>query len=194
CPPRLFALAPLVVVRMRGPPETVRAAESRSGDEPRAERALIDRLRFILAVIATMASVFVVDDLVTPGHSLGAFFAFRVAGVILPLTGFFALRRPWAHRWPRELSVGIVAFAYLFVASAGMASPTGEYATTAFLFVGAALLTATVLPWGLGPQVVTVSLGASALLGVIVRKDGSFHALATDPPALLLIGFLLPAL
>jgi peptidoglycan/LPS O-acetylase OafA/YrhL len=114
----------------------------------RRERVLIDRLRFIFAIIASMAAAFVVEELVTAPHPFGAFLAFRVAGVVFPLVGFFVLRRPWAEAWARPLTIGIVCFAYLFVAAAGMASPTGEYATTAFLFVGAALLTATVLPWG----------------------------------------------
>jgi PAS domain S-box-containing protein len=74
-----------------------------------------------------------------------------------------------------------------------LASPTGEYVTTAMLFVGAALLTATVLPWGLGPQCGTVAIGAIALIAAILRKDGSLAVLATDPAAVVLMGFVLSA-
>src|SRR6185369_16545807 len=91
--------------------------------------------------------------------------------------------------WP--LTVAIVTCAYLIVAAAGVVSPTGEYATTAILFVGAALLTATVLPWGLWPQCVTVLVGAAALAAVILWRDGSIRVLATDPAAVVVMGFVL---
>jgi PAS domain S-box-containing protein len=152
---------------------------------------LIDRLRFILAVIASMASVFVVEDLLAANHLLSAFFAFRVSGVVLPSIGFFVLRQRWAEEWALPVTMAIVASAYLVVAAAGLVSPTGEYATTAILFVGAALLTATVLPWGLWPQCVTVLVGAAALAGAILWKDGSIRVLATDPAAVVVMGFVL---
>jgi PAS domain S-box-containing protein len=138
-----------------------------------------------------MASLFVVDELVTADRPLGAFFAFRVAGVVLPLLGCFVLSQRRVEAWAWPLTIAIVAFAYLFVAAAGMASPTGEYLTTAFLFVGAALLTATVLPWGWRPQGVTVAVGAVALMAAILRTDGSLAALTTDPAAVVMMGFVL---
>jgi PAS domain S-box-containing protein len=172
----------------------VQAANSQSGDEPSLQRQLIDRLRFILAIIASMASLFVVDEMVTADHPLGVFFALRVAGVALSLLGFFVLRQRWTEAWAWPLTIAIVAFAYLFVAAAGVASPTGEYATTAFLFVGAATLTATALPWGLGPQCLTVAIGAVALAAAILWKDGTLAALTTDPAAVVMMGFAFSAL
>ena len=168
-------------------------ADSRSGEQPSLQRQLIDRLRFILAIIASMASFFVVDELVTADHPLGAFFAYRVAGVALSLVGFVVLRQRWVEAWAWPLTNAIVAFAYLFVAAAGMASPTGEYVTTALLFVGAALLTATVLPWGWKAQCATVAVGAVALIPAILRKDGTLAALTTDPAVVGLMGFVLSA-
>lgn len=166
------------------------AANIQSG-EPSRQQQLIERLRFVLAVIATMAALFVLDDLVSGTQPLGAFFAFRVAGVVLPLLAVAILRRPGLEAWAWPLSMAIVAFAYLFVAVAGTASPTGEYLTTAILFVGAALLTGTLLPWGLGPQAATVAVGALALAAVIRWTDGSFAALTTDPAAVVMMGLVL---
>ncbi len=140
-----------------------------------------------------MASVFAVDELLTPQHPLGALFAFRVAGVVFALLGFIILRQRSVEAWAWPLTVGIVAFAYVFVAAAGMASPTGEYVTTAILFVGAALLTAAVLPWGLGAQCLTVAWGAAVLLAVILNQDGTLAVLATDPGAVIIMGFVLSA-
>jgi PAS domain S-box-containing protein len=171
----------------------VPTANHQAGDEPSLQRQLIDRLRFILAVIASMASLFVLDELLTAEQPLGAFLAFRVAGVVLPLSAFFVLRQRWVEAWAWPLTIGIVTFSYLFVAAAGLASPTGEYVTTAILFVGAALLTATVLPWGLGPQCVTVAVGALALTAAIRWTDGTLAALTTDPAAVVIMGFVLSA-
>lgn len=169
----------------------VHTANSQPDNEHSLQLQLIERLRFILAVIASMASVFVVDELVTADHPLGAFFAFRVAGAALASVGFVVLRQRWveASAWP--VTIAIVAFAYLFVAAAGVASPTGEYVTTAILFVGAALLTATVLPWGWRPQCFTVAVGSAVLAAAILWKDGSLGALATDPAAVVMMGFVL---
>jgi PAS domain S-box-containing protein len=169
------------------------AASTQSGDEPSQQRQLIDRLRFLLVIIATMASLFVIDQLVTADPPLGAFFAFRCGGVVLPLAAFFILRQQSLDAWARPLTIAIVAFAYLFVAAAGMASPMGEYVTTAILFVGAALLTATVLPWGLGPQCATVAVGAAALTAVILWKDGTLAVVRTDPATVVAMGFVLSA-
>ena len=169
------------------------AANSLSQDDPSPQRQLIERLRFILAVIASMASLFVVDELIRADHPLGAFFAARVAGVVLALVGYVVLRQRWVGPWARPMTIAIVTFAYLFVAMAGLASPTGEYVTTALLFVGAALLTATVLPWGVWPQCATVAVGAAALATVILRTDGTLAVLTTDPAAVVIMGFVLSA-
>ena len=169
------------------------AADSLSTGEASLQRQLIERLRFVLTVIATMAALFVLDDLLSGTQPLGPFFAFRVAGVVLPLLAVVLLRRPALEVWAWPVSMAMVAFAYLFVAAAGTASPSGEYLTTAILFVGAALLTATLLPWGLGPQAATVTIGALALAGVIRWTDGSFAALTTDPAAVVMMGFVLSA-
>jgi PAS domain S-box-containing protein len=164
---------------------------ARPSDEPSLHHQLIDRLRFILAIIVTMASAFCLVEIFTASHSLGLFFALRVLGALLAFLGFLVLRRPWAEPLATPLAVAIVTFAYVFVALTGLVSPTGEYATTAFLFVGAALMTATVLPWGLGPQCLSVAVGALALAAVIRWTDGSFAAFTTDPAAAVMMGFIL---
>jgi PAS domain S-box-containing protein len=172
---------------------TVPAANRQSANEPSVERQLVNRLRFILAIIASMASLFVVDELLTADHPLGAFLAFRVAGVVLPMAAFFFLRQGWVDAWAWPLTIAIVAFAYAFVAAAGLASPTGEYVTTAILFAGAALLTAAVLPWGMWPQCITVAVGAVSLLAVILWTDGTLAVMTTDPAAVVMMGFVLSA-
>ena len=169
----------------------VQATDVQSDDEPSLQRQLIDRLRFVLAIIATMASAFAFADLTSADHSLGIFFAFRFVGAVLAWVGFVALKRSWVEAWAWPLTIAIIAFAYLFVAAAGLASPSGEYITTTILFVGAALVTATLLPWGFRPQCFTVLWGGAILAAVILWTDGSLGALATDPGAVVLMGFVL---
>lgn len=152
---------------------------------------MLDRLRFILAIIASMAALFVLNEWLTASHPLGTFIALRMGGVVLPLVGWMALRRRWAERWAQPLAIAIVAAAYVYVAAAGLASPTGEYLTTTILFVGAALLTATVLPWGLWPQVTTVAVGAVALAAVVAWTDGSLAVATTDPAVVVMMGLAL---
>jgi PAS domain S-box-containing protein len=154
---------------------------------------LIDRLRFILAVIASMASLLAVRDLVAADHPLGAYFAVRVASVTLPLLGFVVLRARWVEACAWPLTIAIVAFSYLFVAVADEVSPAADYVTTAILFVGAALFTAAVLPWGVWPQSFTVMVGAAALAAAIRWQDGAFAVLTTDPAAVVMMGFVLSA-
>jgi PAS domain S-box-containing protein len=172
----------------------LRATDVQSDDEASLQRQLIERLRFVLAVIASMASVFVAVDLSSADHPLGAFFAFRLVGAVLAGIGFFALRGHWVEAWEWPLTIAIIAFSYVFVAAAGLASPTGEYVTTTILFVGASLVTATLLPWGFKPQCFTVLWGAVILSAVILWTDGSLAVLATDPGAVVLMGFVLSIL
>jgi PAS domain S-box-containing protein len=165
-----------------------------SSDEPSLQCQLIDRFRFLLLVIASMSAFFAIDELLTANHPLGPFLALRVGGVALSLVTFFILRQRWVEAWATPMTIAMVATAYVYVAVAGIASPTGEYVTTAILFVGAALVTATVLPWGLGPQCATVAVGALSLLAVIAWRDRNLDALTTDPAAVVMMGFVLSAI
>lgn len=152
---------------------------------------LIDRLRFILLVCAVVASGFAAREVVHNWNELGAQFALRIFGIALAIVGLVALKRPWAVRFAAPLTAAIIAFAYLLTALAGIVSPTHEYWTTAVLFVGAAMTTATVLPWGVASQTATVLVGALGLAAAVLWKDGSLDALATDPGAAVVMAFLL---
>src|SRR5262245_57694187 len=118
-------------------------------------RQLLDRIRLILLICAVVASGFAVREALRGPHELGAQLAVRLFGIGLALVGFVALKRDWVVRWAWTLAVAIVALSYFLTALAGFLSPTQEYVTTAVLFVGAALTTATIVPWGLYAQCAT---------------------------------------
>jgi PAS domain S-box-containing protein len=154
-----------------------------------SRREILQRTRLILGLSAGFALVFALRELVDPAQPLGARFAVRVVGIALAVVGIAVLRARGAVRHARPLAVATIAVAYALTALAGIASPTAEYGTTAILFVGAALTTATVVPWGVAGQVGTVVIGAASLCAAVMWKDRGLHALASDPAAAVAMGF-----
>lgn len=142
---------------------------------------LIARTRTILWISLLTGLAFTAVELVA-APQLAAPFIVKCIGVSLTTTALVLVRGPWAVRHALAVSLGVVGAAYVLTAISGMVSPSREYATTAVLFVAAALTTATLLPWGLGPQIATV-LGATALLAVAVYRAGGDVRVFSDDPA-----------
>jgi PAS domain S-box-containing protein len=164
------------------------------GESERSSRQhLIDRLRFILLICAVVVSGFALRELIYNWRGLGGQFSLRIFGLVLAVTGIVFLKRPWAVRVAWPLAIGIVSLAYVMTAVAGMVSPTREYLTTAVLFVGAALATATIMPWGFLAQSVTVLIGGISLLVAVLIRDGNLDALTTDPGAAVVMALILSA-
>ena len=109
---------------------------------------LFARTRLILVICSSVASGFAGRELAEEERSRGPL-RVRIIGIALGLAALAVMNRRSMSRYAWPLALGIVSSAYLLTALAGMVSPTHEYVTTAVLFVGAALTTATVMPWGL---------------------------------------------
>src|SRR4029450_10897680 len=163
------------------------------GGERSTRQHLIDRLRFILLICAVVISGFALREVIYNWHDLGAQFYLRIFGLVLAVAGMLFLKRPWAVRAAWPLALGIVLLAYVLTAIAGIVSPTREYLTTAVLFVGAALTTATVMPWGFLAQSATVLVGGISLLVAVLIKAGDLGVLTTDPGAAVVMAFMLSA-
>lgn len=142
---------------------------------------LIARTRTILWIALLAGLAFTTVELVAAPR-LGGPFVVKCIGLSVTTTALVFLRGPWAVRHALALSLVVVGTAYLLTALSGMVSPSREYATTAVLFVAAALTTATLLPWGVGPQSATV-LGALALLAAAVFWGGGDVRVFSDDPA-----------
>src|SRR5262249_13835939 len=99
--------------------------------------------------------------------------------------------RPWARRRAWGLSILIISIAYILTGADRIVSHGGEYHTTALLFVGAALTTGAIMPWGVVAQLITVVVGASVLVTAVLMRDGSLAAVSRDPEAAVWIAFLL---
>jgi signal transduction histidine kinase len=175
-----------------------RTSVSRSTPAPARRRStrqqLVQRTRAVLLVSLIAGAMFAALELASTSSPLPASFNVKQFGLGLAMVAFFTLGQPWAVRHAWILSIGIVVAAYLLTALSGMIAPSREYATTAVLFVGAALTTATIIPWGVWPQCATVAVGVAALGLVVMRIDGDLHVTGTALGAATLTGFVLSVL
>lgn len=154
-------------------------------------RLLIQRIRVVLLICLIFGPVFTILNVyAAPSWSPLQFYV-NFVGLTLVAIALIALRGRWAVRYAWLLSIGVVALAYVITALSGIVGPSGEFATTAVLFAGAALTTATIVPWGMWPQCATVAVALAALGVAIWRADGSLHAAATTPVVATLVGFML---
>jgi signal transduction histidine kinase len=151
---------------------------------------MIARTATILWVCLLAAFPFTALDVIA-GRGGSAAFYVKCLGIISIFATLQILRSAWAVRHARGVAIAVVTVAYLQVALSGAVSPSHEYETTAVLFVGAALTTAVLLPWGLWPQMATVLVGMASLGAVALHAEGNFHALPADPSAAVLLGFAL---
>lgn len=152
-------------------------------------QVLVRRTRIILLICLVGNIVFSTLQLLTwqPGSEPSiALHLFGLASISMALV---LLRSPWAVRHAWFCAVTIVAVTYALSALARALTVSGEYATTAILFVGAALSTAAVMPWGMWAQAFTVGVGAASLGAAVYHKDGSLAVLGSDAAAAAMIGF-----
>jgi PAS domain S-box-containing protein len=151
-------------------------------------RLMIERVRLIMLICILGGVIFGGKELLRVHHATPQFWT-QMLGITLATSTFFLLRWrrlvPWA--WP--LSIFIISFTYSITAFAGTLSPTREYWTTVVLFVGAALMTATIVPWGLYGQAVTVGVGLLALSAGVLHADGNLWVVITDPGVAVLVAF-----
>ncbi|MBI4517329.1 MAG: sensor histidine kinase [Deltaproteobacteria bacterium] len=151
---------------------------------------LIARTRTILWIALTAGLTFGTLELLLAPQLAAPFFV-KCGGIFLTTTTLLALRARWVRRHALAVSLLVVAMAYLMTAISGIVSPSREYQTTAVLFVGAALTTATLLPWGVWLQAASVLYGAVLLGAAVWRADGNLQVLLDDPGAAVAVGFVI---
>jgi C4-dicarboxylate-specific signal transduction histidine kinase len=152
---------------------------------------LVRRTRLVLAMCIAGASTFSLFDLLTWRPELLTTFLFKLFGITCAAVTFVLVGRPWAFRRAWRLSILIVSIGYLLTGADRILAHGGDYQTTTLLFVGAALTTGAIMPWGVAAQVITVSVAASILGLAVWLHDGSLFALPRDPATAVGIAFLL---
>ena len=152
-------------------------------------QVLVRRTRVILLICLVGALVFTGLQLATWQPGAWATIGFHFLGVASTVAGLIVLQSPWAVRHAWLVTLTVVSIAYVMTALGRALTVSGEYVTTTILFVGAALTTATIIPWGISMQAVTVAVGIVSLAAAIWYRDHSFAAIASDTAAAAMVGF-----
>lgn len=152
---------------------------------------LVRRTRLILLMCIGGASTFSLLDVLAWRPELLPTLLFKLFGISAAITAFVLVGRPWAFRRAWVLSVLVISIGYLLTGADRIVGHGGEYQTTTLLFVGAALTTGAIMPWGVVAQMITVSVAASILAVAVFLHDGSLAAVNRDPATAVVIAFLL---
>ena len=150
---------------------------------------LVRRTRVILLICLLGGVIFSTLQLASWQPGTWPSFAVHLLGFAGTITGLVVLQSPWAVRHAWFVTITIVCIAYVVTALARALTVSGEYVTTAILFVGAALITATIIPWGIWIQAFTSAVGIVSLLAAIWYRDGNLGVLASDMSVAAMVGF-----
>ncbi len=152
---------------------------------------LVRRTRLVLVICLVGACIFTAFQASSTQALPGPSVLLHLLGIALSGLGLIVLQQPWVMRHALGVSMASVSIAYALTALARANMDNPEHGTTAILFVGAALTTAAIMPWGLWPQLATVSVAAAALAAAAYHADGTLATLGGDPAIAVIISFAL---
>lgn len=144
------------------------------------------RLRMTLLLCLAPILTFGIFDLYLAPDMLEEGYAIKLIAVAVTL-GTFALLGPQrSHAFVVILGLACVAVMYLLSTLSAIIGR--ESATTPILSIAVALGTATLLPWGVGPQIVVVVIATASTLAVTYGVTGSLAPLLAYPTIGVAIG------
>jgi len=152
---------------------------------------LVRRVRVVLAVCILGGIVFGALDLASWRPEIVGSFVGKLIGMSLAAIAMVLIGQRWVIPRTWAIAVFVVSVCYIVTATDRILLPDREYHTTALLFVGAAMFTSVIIPWGVLGQLITVAVGAACMLVAIYARDGSLATVASDPSAAVVIAFLL---
>jgi len=123
---------------------------------------LTGRIRVGVALVAVSIVLYGGLELWQQRASLGLYFGVKAVQVAALVAVWLALDR--ARRWYHTVGLALALVVEICVTLVLSGLLAGEVASAPLLFVLVTLGTATLLPWGLAPQVVTVAVAAASLL------------------------------
>lgn len=147
------------------------------------------RKRLRLALILCLAPIggFAIFDLwLADPERLAIYYGLKLAAVAIVIGVFAWLGPPRARA--EIVAVGLIAIAIMFSLSSLSAILAGEPETTPILVVAVALGTATLLPWGIGPQIAVAAIAALSTVATVYGATGSLAALLQYPTIGVAIG------
>jgi two-component system, LuxR family, sensor kinase FixL len=156
-------------------------------DADDSTRVLAQRLRIALLAWLMPIVLFGVADLYLahPG-ALAKLYALKLAGIGAVIAAYAALRSP--RQWRTVMTIALFSVGTIYALSTVSAIVDGEDRTIPILSLAGALATATLLPWGIGPQLAVVALASASPLVTSYYVHGSVANVITYPNVGLAIG------
>jgi PAS domain S-box-containing protein len=157
------------------------AARNASTDAQALESRLrfVGRLRRGLWLVLGAIGLFAVSDPWLNPAQLRWLVPLKLVTVASIGALLLALRQPWALHRVTRLALG--ASLLIAVTTALSSVITADLQTTPILFIGLAMATASLLPWGARGQAVSVGFAALALLGMVWGITGHLGAVVSQP-------------
>jgi len=143
---------------------------------PEQGASLAQRTRVGLWLCLTSITLFALTDPFVYAHVLGKLYAVKAFQVAVAIAAFRVLRGPVTRRL--AIVATVIAVAVFSVTTAISGIITNDSSTTPVLLIVLGMGTATLLPWGVGPQLaVQVIIAASIILNIWAVDVG-------EPPSL----------
>ncbi|MDX2171334.1 MAG: ATP-binding protein [Deltaproteobacteria bacterium] len=148
---------------------------------------LARRLRIAVTLCIAPIILFALFDLrLLQRDELALYWSMKLAALAVIGWSLSALRGPRTRR--QVVFVGLTCIAAMYALSTASALMAGEGQTTMLLTLAVALAAATLLPWGVGPQVVVVAIATLSTVATMVLAEGSIDNLLRYPVLGLAIG------
>jgi signal transduction histidine kinase len=154
-----------------------------------ADPTLLMARRLRVALLSWLAALilFALADLwLAPPHRLAALFALKLVSAAATVAAYAALRTP--RRWSTTVGIGLGIAVIAYALSTASSIIDGDYHTVPITSLAVALATATLLPWGVGPQLVVVLIAALSTVVSTYCVSGSLADLLTYSNVGLAIG------
>ena len=148
---------------------------------------LARRLRAGLGICLTSITLFAIADLYLSPARVPLLYPIKVFQLAVIAGVFWGLGRTRSRAWTTGLGILTVGVMALTTAASGIA--TDDAATTPILMVVVMMATATLIPWGVWPQLATQVLASVAVLWNIQAVQG-FTAAAEYLTVALTVGFI----
>jgi len=144
---------------------------------PEQGASLAQRTRVGLWLCLTSITLFALTDPFVYAHVLGKLYAVKAFQVAVAIAAFRVLRGPVTRRL--AIVATVIAVAVFSVTTAISGIITNDSSTTPVLLIVLGMGTATLLPWGVAPQLAVQVIIAASIMMNIWAVDG-----AIEPPSL----------
>ncbi|MBI5505442.1 MAG: hypothetical protein HY899_11615 [Deltaproteobacteria bacterium] len=150
-------------------------------------------LRAVCGVALVLIAASAGAHIAWSGPRYPSIFLLELTQVVIVLAALRWLQRRQAKN--RLLAVAVAVFAVFYMTSAALGTLAGNAVTSALIFSAFALATGAMLPWGLQPQLITVSVAGLALLAQVFFFDaynlaGGYQAASLGVTAVALLASL----